>query len=131
MLFGIFLYEGAEPIDLATFGVLSMARRLRPEIGICTITPNGGITTLASGLRIVADHAIATAPALDVLVVTGGPGWVAQSRSVATLDFIRRQAGSALIVSVCTGGRRSPRRTHSDNEKPGRAPGGVAAAPHA
>ena len=30
MLFGIFISEGAEPIDLATFGVLSMARRLRP-----------------------------------------------------------------------------------------------------
>jgi len=104
MRFGIFLYEGAEPIDLATFGVLSVARRLRPEIGICTITPDGGITTLASGLRIVADHDIGTAPRLDVLVVTGGPAWVAQSRSVATLDFIRRHAASALIVSVCTGG---------------------------
>ena len=90
--------------SFATFGVLSVARRLRPEIGICTITPDGGITTLASGLRIVADHDIGTAPRLDVLVVTGGPGWVAQSRSVATLDFIRRHAASTLIVSVCTGG---------------------------
>jgi hypothetical protein len=32
MLFGIFIYDGVEPIDLATYGVLSMARRIRPEI---------------------------------------------------------------------------------------------------
>ena len=29
MKFGIFIYDGVEPIDLATFGVLSMARRIR------------------------------------------------------------------------------------------------------
>jgi len=33
--FGIFIYDGVEPIDLATFGVLSMARRIVPEIEIC------------------------------------------------------------------------------------------------
>ena len=27
-----FIYDGVEPIDLATFGVLSMARRIAPEI---------------------------------------------------------------------------------------------------
>jgi hypothetical protein len=38
MRFGIFIYDGVEPIDLATYGVLSMARRLRPEIEMCSIT---------------------------------------------------------------------------------------------
>lgn len=28
--FGVFVYAGVEPIDLATFGVLSIARRLAP-----------------------------------------------------------------------------------------------------
>jgi hypothetical protein len=37
--FGIFIYDGVEPIDLATFGVLSMARRVAPEIAVCTIAP--------------------------------------------------------------------------------------------
>jgi hypothetical protein len=27
MRFGIFIYDGVEPIDLATYGVLSMAQR--------------------------------------------------------------------------------------------------------
>jgi len=34
---GILIYEGVEPLDLATFGVLSMARRIRPEIEVCTL----------------------------------------------------------------------------------------------
>ncbi len=47
MQFGIFLYDGVEPIDLATFGVLSMARRIAPQIEICTIAPHAGTITLA------------------------------------------------------------------------------------
>lgn len=104
MLFGIFIYDGVEPIDLATIGVLSMARRLRPEIEICTIAPASGVTSLANGLRVVADYDIRSAPALDVLVVTGGPGWTVQSRAPETLDFIRRRAAAGPVVSVCTGG---------------------------
>jgi len=46
MLFGIFIYDGVEPIDLATFGVLSMARRIAPHIRICTIAPKAGIVQL-------------------------------------------------------------------------------------
>jgi len=104
MMFGIFIYDGVEPIDLATFGVLSMARRIRPEIEICTIAPKGGIVELANGLRVVVDYGIAVAPPIDVLVVTGGPGWVEQCQSPDTLAFIRDQAAMIPIVSVCTGG---------------------------
>jgi transcriptional regulator GlxA family with amidase domain len=104
MLFGIFIYDGVEPIDLATYGVLSMARRIRPDIAICTVAPASGPVALANGLTVIADHGIATAPALDVLVVTGGPGWVAQSTAPETLAFIRHQAATIPVVSVCTGG---------------------------
>ena len=103
MLFGVLIYDDVEPIDLATFGVLSMARRIRPDIEICTIAPRGGVTVLANGLRVVADHDLTTAPRLDVLIVTGGPGWVAQTRSAETLAFIRNHATKIPIVSVCTG----------------------------
>jgi transcriptional regulator GlxA family with amidase domain len=102
--FGVFIYEGVEPIDLATFGVLSMARRIRSDIEICTIAPRAGVTLLANGLRVVADHDLSSAPELDVLIVTGGPGWPAQCRSPETLALIRRYAATIPIVSVCTGG---------------------------
>ena len=54
VIFGVFIYDGTEPIDLATFGVLSMARRIQPAITIHTIAPKPGVTTLTNGLRVVA-----------------------------------------------------------------------------
>jgi transcriptional regulator GlxA family with amidase domain len=104
MLFGVLIYEGVEPIDLATFGVLSMARRIRPDIELCTIAPRGGVTVLANGLRVIADYDLQTTPQLDVLIVTGGPGWPEQARSPEMLEFLRRRAAKIPIVSVCTGG---------------------------
>jgi transcriptional regulator GlxA family with amidase domain len=102
--FGIFLYDGVEPIDLATFGVLSMARRIAPQIEICTIAPRAGLITLASGLKVTADYGIDGAPSCDLVIVTGGPGWTVQASAPATLDYIRRVHAASRIASVCTGG---------------------------
>jgi transcriptional regulator GlxA family with amidase domain len=102
--FGIFIYDGVEPIDLATFGVLSMARRIAPEIEICTIAPAAGTVALANGLKVGADFGIDNAPSCDLVIVTGGPGWSAQAKAPATLDYIRRVHRSGRIASVCTGG---------------------------
>jgi len=104
MKFGVFVYDGVEPIDLATFGVLSMARRIRPDIEITTIAPAAGPVKLSNGLVVMADHALVDAPKLDVLVVTGGPGWVEESRRPQTLSALRARAADTLLVSVCTGG---------------------------
>ena len=104
MLFGIFIYDGVEPIDLATYGVLSMARRMAPEIEICTIAPRAGPVALANGLTVSADFGIADAPACDLVIVTGGPGWTAQAESESTLGYIRRVHKAGRIASVCTGG---------------------------
>jgi len=104
MRFGIFIYQGVEPIDLATFGVLSMARRIAPQIEICTIAPKAGPVRLANGLNVAADFGIDNAPRCDIVIVTGGPGWSEQARSPETLEYIRRVHGSGGIASVCTGG---------------------------
>jgi transcriptional regulator GlxA family with amidase domain len=101
--FGIFIYDGVEPIDLATFGVLSMARRIAPAISICTIAPHAGSVALANGLNVTADFGIDNAPDCDVVIVTGGPGWTAQAKAPATLDYVRRVHASSRIASVCTG----------------------------
>jgi transcriptional regulator GlxA family with amidase domain len=102
--FGIFIYDGVEPIDLATFGVLSMARRIAPEIEICTNAPQPGPVALANGLNVSADFSISDAPACDLVIVTGGPGWPAQAESASTLGYIRRVHAAGRIASVCTGG---------------------------
>jgi transcriptional regulator GlxA family with amidase domain len=104
MKFGVFIYDGVEPIDLATFGVLSMARRIQPDIEITTLAPMAGAVKLSNGLVVLAEHALADAPRLDVLIVTGGPGWVEESRRAQTLAALRERASDTLLVSVCTGG---------------------------
>jgi transcriptional regulator GlxA family with amidase domain len=104
VLFGIFIYDSVEPIDLATFGVLSMARRIAPEIEICTIAPQAGPVALANGLKVTADFGIDDAPSCDLVIVTGGAGWTTQAKTPATLAYIRRVHTSGRIASVCTGG---------------------------
>lgn len=103
MRFGIFIYDGVEPIDLATYGVLSMARRIAPNISICTIAPKAGVVNLSNGLQVLANYSIDNAPQCDVLIVTGGPGWETQAKMDATLDFIRSRTQGTRITSVCTG----------------------------
>jgi transcriptional regulator GlxA family with amidase domain len=103
MLFGIFIYDGVEPIDLATFEVLSMARRIVPGIQICNIGPRAGPIILASGLKVTADFGIHDAPSCDLVIVSGGPGWTVQAQESATLEYIRRIHASGRIASVCTG----------------------------
>lgn len=103
MKFGVFIYDGVEPIDLATYGVLSMARRVAPDIEICTIAPKAGMVRLSNGLRVFADYGIDDAPDCNVLIVTGGPGWEAQARAGETLDFIRSRSSVTRLASVCTG----------------------------
>ncbi|CAN5279599.1 DJ-1/PfpI family protein [soil metagenome] len=107
MRFGVFIYDGVEPIDLATVGVLSMARRVAPQITITTIAPDAGVVTCANGLRVIADHGVDSDPTalmLDALIVTGGPGWKAQAAHPPTLDWLRRAGAHGLVASVCTGG---------------------------
>lgn len=102
--FGIFLYDDVEPIDLgATYGVLSMARRVIPDIEIVSIARIGGEVRLSNGLCVLAEHGFDECPPLDVLMVMGGAGWRSQAADARTLDFLRTRAGNCLLVSVCTG----------------------------
>src|SRR5688572_10842113 len=86
----ILIYPDVEPIDLATFGVLSMARRVDPRISAFTVAERAGVVALANGLKVVADHGYDDAPPADVLIVTGGAGWQQQVQSPATLEYIRK-----------------------------------------
>src|SRR5690349_17956378 len=100
----VLIYEGTEPIDLATYGVLSMARRVVPAIKMFTVAKHAGVVTLANGLKVIADHGYADAPTADVLIITGGPGWQTQAQTAATLDFVRAFSRGITVAAVCTGG---------------------------
>lgn len=100
----ILVYEGTEPIDLATYGVLSMARRVAPAVSMYLVARQAGPVRLANGLVVMADHGYADAPPADVLIITGGPGWDRESKDAATVDFVRRFSKDASVAAVCTGG---------------------------
>jgi transcriptional regulator GlxA family with amidase domain len=104
MRFAQFIYDGVEPVEMAIYGVLSMARRIAPQIEMFTVAPRGGVVELANGLRVLADYAIADCPPADVLIVCGGPGWSREAANPATLDFLRAFQPAKALASVCTGG---------------------------
>jgi transcriptional regulator GlxA family with amidase domain len=104
MRFAQFIYDGVEPVEMAIYGVLSMARRIAPGIEMFTVAPRAGVVELANGLRVLADHAMAECPPADVLIVCGGPGWRREAANPTTLDFLRAFRPRKALASVCTGG---------------------------
>jgi len=103
--FAILVYDQVEAVDLgATFGVLSMARRLEPTIEMYTVARVAGIVRLANGLEMIAQYGFDNCPAADVLMILGGASWPQQSQDDATLNFIRKFCQEGTVASVCTGG---------------------------
>lgn len=103
--FAIFVYDDVEPIDIgATYGVLSIARRIIPQIRMFTVARQSGDIRLTNDLVMRAQHGFSDCPPFDIMIVTGGPGWQQQCRDAETLAFLRAAASRTDIASVCTGG---------------------------
>jgi len=97
------LYPDIEPIDLAALGVISMGRRIVPELSYRTVAATKAPVAMSNGLRVLPDQSFDEVQAVDVLMIPGGPGWKAASVDAAVLAFIRKWRPSAGICSVCTG----------------------------
>jgi transcriptional regulator GlxA family with amidase domain len=84
-------WPGSAPGEPRPFRIVTVAERLAP-------------VAMRGGARVVPDHDLSSCPALDVLVVPGGPGTRTEHRNAALLDFIRARAESVeILCSVCTG----------------------------
>ncbi|MDR4306797.1 DJ-1/PfpI family protein [Chelatococcus sambhunathii] len=100
---GVVLYEYVEPIDVGgTVGVVSMAKRILPNLSSVVIARRAGPVRLAGDLTVEAHHGVADAPDCDVHIVCGGPGWPQASRDGELVAYLKRQAPERL-ASVCTG----------------------------
>lgn len=100
---GVVLYEYVEPIDVGgTVGVVSMAKRILPNLSSVVIARHAGPVQLAGDLTVEAHHGVADAPDCDVHIVCGGPGWPQASRDDELVAYLKRQAPERL-ASVCTG----------------------------
>ena len=121
----ILAYDGIEPIDIgATYGVLSMAKRLAPGLQFFVVSKLGGELAMANGLRLVADYSFADCPGADVLMVLGGPGWQAACRDQSLLQFVNSFHRSKATVAGVHGRHdlgccRFARWPNSDNQARG------------
>lgn len=101
-MYGILLYDGVEPIDVgATFGVLSMARRLCPDLAFAGVAREKGPIACANGLEVMAKFGFADAPQFTDLIITGGPGWQKAAQDQKTLVYL--QKSKSRLSGICTG----------------------------
>jgi len=112
---GILVFENVEVLDLAgPFEVFSRARLVpgsesrRSEdsapFRVFTVAATRAPLRTTGGLEVTPAHGFADAPAIDLLVVPGGFGTRPLLADAPTLDWIRRTASAArLVTSVCTG----------------------------
>jgi transcriptional regulator GlxA family with amidase domain len=100
---GILLFDEAEELDfVGPLEVFGMARQEGDQV--VTIAEKAEPVRANLGLRVVPDHTIADAPALDVLVVPGGLGTRREAENPVLLDWIKQAAaGCTWVTSVCTG----------------------------
>src|SRR5438552_18736243 len=93
----IVVFPEVEELDfVGPWEIFTRVRRLEPELcEVFTVAPDGGEVRCANGLRVVADHSFASAPAADVIVVPGGAGTRAQVENPAMIEYLRRAAAAA------------------------------------
>jgi transcriptional regulator GlxA family with amidase domain len=102
---GILLFDDAEELDfVGPWEVLTAAASLRPGDRVVTLAEREAVVRAAKGLRVLPDHALAAAPALDVLLVPGGMGTRREVENQPLLEWIARTAERCRwVTSVCTG----------------------------
>jgi transcriptional regulator GlxA family with amidase domain len=104
---GVLLFDDVEELDaVGPWEVLAAWTTFFPDDGwsVSCLSKTGGSVTAAKGLVLGAHHAIADAPALDVLLHPGGVGTRPMLRDVEHLDWVRKQRATVpLLTSVCTG----------------------------
>jgi len=102
MTFAYVLYPNIEPIDLAAIGVLSMGKRVIPELNYFLVSDTMDPCIFANGLKVLPDFTFANSAKSDYIIVPGGPGWPAASKNQTLLDYLKESIDSK-IFSLCTG----------------------------
>ncbi len=90
---GLLLFDGAEELDFAgPWEVFTMAANIRDDIRVVTIAERAEPVRCAKGMRVIPDHALADAPALDVVLVPGGIGTRREVENPVLIDWLRKIA---------------------------------------
>jgi transcriptional regulator GlxA family with amidase domain len=102
---GMLIFDDAEELDfVGPWEVFTMAAKIRNDIRVVTIAERAEPVRCAKGMRVVPDHTLADAPALDVVLVPGGIGTRREVNNPVLIDWLRKIAPDLRwITSVCTG----------------------------
>jgi putative intracellular protease/amidase len=99
---GAVFYEGFELLDV--YGPLEMFGSVGPELRIVTVAQQAGPVSSFQGPKSLAEFGFADCPPLDLVLLPGGFGTVAQLENDALLDFLRERSQDArATMSVCSG----------------------------
>jgi len=99
---GAILYEGFELLDV--YGPLEMFGSVGPELRIVTVAQQAGPVASTQGPKTLAQYGFADCPALDLILLPGGIGTLAELQNPVMLDFLRQSSATAHItMSVCSG----------------------------
>lgn len=108
---GILFFDEVEVLDVCgPFEVFSVANRVARRsdadapLGVHTVSVGASTTVLARGaLPITTQYTLATAPAVDILLVPGGVTGAVES-DLVVIEWLRaRRPVTRTIASVCTG----------------------------
>jgi putative intracellular protease/amidase len=99
---GAIFYEGFELLDV--YGPLEMFGSIGPELRIVTVAQKAGPVTSTQGPKTLAQYGFDDCPALDLILLPGGVGTLAELQNQAMLEFLRQRATAAQVtMSVCSG----------------------------
>jgi transcriptional regulator GlxA family with amidase domain len=105
---GAVLYENFELLDLygplEMFGSLDEFGKTGSGIRIVTVAQTKGPVASLPGVATVAQHDFADCPQLDLILLPGGFGTIAELGNTVLLDFLRKRSATAEVtMSVCSG----------------------------
>lgn len=99
---GLVLYPRFELLD--AYGPAEMFGNLAGRVKIVTVAEKAGPVASTQGPQGTADFGFDDCPELDLILVPGGFGSLAQSKNAAMISWLRTRAASAeLVMSVCSG----------------------------
>jgi putative intracellular protease/amidase len=102
MRLGSIFYNDFELLD--AYGPLEMFGALGDKIELVTIAEQAGPVRSSVGPKTIADYSFDNAPALDLILIPGGIGTIAELKNDALLNFLtERCPQSQVTMSVCTG----------------------------
>ena len=99
---GAIFYPGFELLDV--YGPLEMFGSIGPELRIVTVAQKAGPVASTQGPQTLAQYGFNDCPALDLILLPGGVGTLAELENQEMLTFLRRHSAAAQVtMSVCSG----------------------------